>query len=358
MKTGIIGSDTDGVLALDSLHRTGTAFRATAMNVLTPGRHSLSDETDSPQPVVLPDGPELWRLYQQEAGSHTENALVELYLPLVRSILNRLAGTLTGNIDRDGLQSAGLLGLLDALRKFDFARGVPFYGYARLRIRGAMLDEIRRMDWVPRAVHDKSRKLQETVNRLERQLGRMPTKTEIADAMKITMAEYDELLDEIRPVQFVWLDSDNDIDPEKESFVCEGITHSDQVGLVEQVSASELKRVIFERLNQMPEIQRKVMTLYYLEGLYLREIAVALGLTEGRICQIKIQAISSIRAYLERYENETTRGCNAAGSTEPTAAKKKTSSFRKIRDKEMPPPYDFDGCLCQNSKLKATTSQR
>jgi RNA polymerase sigma factor for flagellar operon FliA len=329
MKTEIIDSDTDDLLALKQLPRTGMSLRVTETDVLSSSRQTPHDETNGPQAVVLPDGPELWRLYQQEAGSQTTNALIEFYLPLVRSVLNRLASTLPENIDRDDLQGAGLLGLLDALHRFDPARCVPFGCYARLRIRGAMLDEIRRMDWVPRAVHDKSRKLQETVSRLEQQLGHTPTKTDIAGAMQITVAEYDELLDEIRPVQFVWLDSVNDADPEKESFVCEGISHSDQADLVEQVSASELKRMIFECLNQMPEIQRKVLTLYYLEGLYLREIAVALGLTEGRICQIKRQAISSVRAYLRQYENETTSGRNGAGSMEPTASKKKTIQFQE-----------------------------
>ena len=356
MKTEIYEPGTDSLAAPEQMNRMGMAFRATERDVLRLGGQTLPDKTESPQVVVLPDGSELWRLYRQEAGSHAdaENALVEFYLPLVRSVLTCLARTLTKNICRDDLQSAGLLGLLDALRKFNPTRGVPFYSYAHLRIRGAMLDEIRRMDWVPRSVHKQSRKCQETVNRLEQQLGRTPNKIETADAMKISVTEYDELLDRIRPIQFICLDSVNNTDWEKESFVCEEIADPDQVDPTEQVSASELNQLILERLKQMPEIQRKVLTLYYLEGLYLWEIGEALGLAESRICQIKIQATDSMRAYLRRYENETTRGCNAAAAREPTAGRKNPIQFQKDSPRgNCPPRWDLDGGMRPDSKFKA-----
>jgi RNA polymerase sigma factor FliA len=273
------------------------------MEVLASDRPSLSGGPASPQLQIIPDGPELWRLYQQQGDAHTENALIESYLPLVRFILNRLAGTLPESVDRDDLQSAGLLGLLDALRKFDFTSGVPFDSYAHLRIRGAMLDEMRRMDWVPRAIHQKSKQVQKVIGQLEQQLGRAPAKTEIAGAMKLSPAECEELFDEIRPVQFIWLDSANEGDGEEENFLGEAMADPDQIDPVEQVSASELKQVIFQRLEQLPATQRQVLTLYYIEDLNLREIAEVLGLTEGRICQIHTQAIHSVRAYLKRYEN-------------------------------------------------------
>src|SRR5579871_41935 len=119
----------------------------------------------------LPDDPALWRLYQQQPGSLAECALVERYLPLVGSILKRLTGTFPDEVDREDLYSAGLVGLLGAVRKYDATTGVPFDSYARQRIRGAMLDEMWRMDWVPRAIREKSRSYQQAIGALEQQLG-------------------------------------------------------------------------------------------------------------------------------------------------------------------------------------------
>ncbi|MDR3455837.1 MAG: FliA/WhiG family RNA polymerase sigma factor [Verrucomicrobiae bacterium] len=256
------------------------------------------------QPLpAMPDGPELWRLYLQQSGENTENSLVECYLPLVGSILNRLGGTLPEEVDRQDLYSAGLLGLLTALRKFNPATGVPFDTYARQRIRGAMLDEIRHLDWVPRAIRSKSKHFQQVTSRLEFELGRLPTRTESARALKISVAAYDELVAEIRPAQFIRLDSTGDNDPDGETCVGEAFAQPDQINPFDEAATSELKQVIFAKLKQMPVIQQQVLTLYYIEGLYLHEIAAVLKLTEGRICQIQSQAIQSLRGYLKRYEN-------------------------------------------------------
>jgi len=206
-------------------------------------------------------------------------------------------------VDREDLYSAGLLGLLTALRKFNPATGVPFDSYARQRIRGAMLDEIRRMDWVPRAIRAKAKQFQYVSGRLQQELRRCPTKTESARAMNLTVAEYDKLVDEIRPAQFIRLDSTGENNPEDGTSLGEFFAQPEQISPCDQASSSELKQVIFERLKQMPEIQQRVLTLYYIEGLYLHEIATVLQLTEGRICQIQSQAVQSLRGYLKRYEN-------------------------------------------------------
>ena len=252
---------------------------------------------------LRPTAQELWRHYQKEAGSQTENALVERYLPLVRYAVGRLAMTLPDHVDRDDLHSAGLVGLLQSLRNYDPASGTSFESYARLRIRGAMLDELRRMDWVPRTIHEKSRKIQGMVGQLEQRLGRVPTDEEMAAAMKISPAVYRELLDEIRPAQFICLDAVCTSDGDETGNLYEVVPNPNQEGPREQVSRTELKEMIFERLKQLPEIQRKVLALYYGEDLHLREIAEVFGLTESRICQIHSQAILSIRAHLQRVEN-------------------------------------------------------
>jgi RNA polymerase sigma factor for flagellar operon FliA len=248
---------------------------------------------------------ELWRHYHDQANPQAENALVERYLPLVRYATNRLAMTLPDHVDQDDLHSAGLVGLLQALRNYDPASGTSFESYARLRIRGAMLDELRRMDWVPRTVHEKSRRIQRVMAELEQRLGRVPNDTEMAKAMTMPLPEYHKLLDEIRPAQFICLDSVSMADGDDSGNLHEVVAYPWQPGPVEEVSRSELKEVIFERLKELPDIQRKVLALYYGEDLHLREIAEVFGLTESRICQIHSQAILAIRSYLQRYENGT-----------------------------------------------------
>ncbi|MGH7967364.1 MAG: FliA/WhiG family RNA polymerase sigma factor, partial [Limisphaerales bacterium] len=249
---------------------------------------------------------ELWRRYHQREDASAENDLVEDYLPLVRTTLARLAMNLPEHVDQDDLNSAGLVGLLQALRNYDPACGTSFEGYARLRIRGAMLDELRRMDWVPRTIHEKARKLQQTLGELEQRLGRIPTEGEVAKAMKLTAAEYSSLLDEIRPATFICLDAVCATENGDTSTLCEVVPDPAADGPVEQASRNELKQIILERLKGLPENQRKVLALYYGEDLHLREIAVVLGLTESRICQIHSQAIIAIRSFVERLEGAAT----------------------------------------------------
>jgi RNA polymerase sigma factor FliA len=247
--------------------------------------------------------PNLWQRYHEQADVSAENSLIERYLPLVVSVLARLAMTLPDHVSRDDLRSVGLIGLLQALRKYDPAAGSAFETYARVRIRGAMLDELRRMDWVPRTIHEKARKIQKAVARLEQQLGRAPTEMQVAGALGLSVAECTELLDEVRPAAFVCLDSAASPEDEEGGSLYEVVADNSGENPVEQVSQRELKQVILERLKELPKIQRKVLALYYGEDLHLREIAEVLDLTESRICQIHSQAILSIRAFVHRLES-------------------------------------------------------
>ncbi len=261
---------------------------------------SLADSAATLEP--RPTAQELWKRYHRNADTHTENALVEQYLPLVRSAVGRLAMTLPDHVDHDDLHSAGLVGLLQALRNFDPACNTTFEGYARVRIRGAMLDELRRMDWVPRTVHEKARRIQEVMAELEQTFGQTPTEEQMAKTLRITIGEYSALLDQIRPAAFVCLDASCGSDGTDGGNLYEVVADPSDNGPIEEVSRRELKQVILNRLKQLPEIQRKVLALYYGEDLHLREIAEVFGLTESRICQIHSQAILSIRSYLQRYE--------------------------------------------------------
>jgi RNA polymerase sigma factor for flagellar operon FliA len=262
-----------------------------------------SSEDQAPKAEARRTAQGLWKRYHQQADTHTENALVEQYLPLVGTILGRLAMTLPEHVDQDDLQSAGLVGLLQALRNYDPGSGNSFETYARVRIRGAMLDELRRMDWVPRTVHEKARKIQAIMAELEQRIGRTPTEAEVAKAMNLSVADYAKLLDEVRPAAFVCLDAVSTGENGDTGSLYEVVADTSEDGPAEQASQHELKEVVLARLKELPEIQRKVLALYYGEDLHLREIAEVFGLTESRICQIHSQAILAIRSYVQRFES-------------------------------------------------------
>ena len=247
---------------------------------------------------------DLWPHKQRlKPGSATEAELVEKHLPLVKTVVGRLAMTLPPHVDGDDLYSAGLTGLLSAVRQFDPEAGTAFETYARLRIRGAVLDELRRMDWVPRSVHSKARKIQAVMQEIEQRKGRVATEQEMAKALKISVAEYNEWMDEVRPATFVCLDAafnNNEFDDSVSQY--ESLADPRQENPMDGAFKHEVAKLIAERLKQLPEMQRKVLALYYFEDLRLREIAEAFGLTESRICQIHAQAILAIKAYLQKFD--------------------------------------------------------
>jgi len=255
--------------------------------------------------AMTPNAQDLWKRYHQHSADDidTENALVQKYMPLVSTVMGRLAMTLPEHVSQDDLFSAGLVGLLQALRNFDPACNTSFETYARVRIRGAMLDELRRMDWVPRTIHEKARKLKTVLLELEQKLGRTPTEAQMAKAMKLSADEYQELLDEVRPAAFVCLDAVSASEEGDGGALYEIIADNGSDNPLDNTSNNELKQVIFERLKELPEMQRKVLALYYIEDMHLREIAEVFKLTESRICQIHAQAVISLRAFVQRFES-------------------------------------------------------
>jgi RNA polymerase sigma factor for flagellar operon FliA len=245
---------------------------------------------------------ELWLLYAKSgAGSPSENDLVEQYLPLVKTVVGRLAMTLPSHVNSDDLYSAGLVGLLDAVRRFDPKCRCSFEHYARTRIRGAILDELRRLDWVPRSVHEKAKKVAKVMQELAQRNGSVPTDAEMARALKLSLGDYEELLEEIRPASYVCLDSLQDQDGESGANY-DVIADENQADPGKGTAMREMAGLIEERLQQLPEMQRKVLALYYVEDLRLREIAEVFGVTESRICQIHAKAILALKALLKQEE--------------------------------------------------------
>ena len=243
-----------------------------------------------------------WPRNRLKPGSPAEADLVQRYLPLVRNVVARLAMTLPPHVDSEDLYSSGLGGLLNAVRQFNPNAGTAFETYARLRIRGAVFDELRRMDWVPRSVHTKARKVQRRMLELEQEKGRAPTDREMADAFDISVDEYQQWLEEIRPATFVCLDAafNNDTDDSVSQY--ESLPDQRQENPLDGTFRREVSELIAQRLQQLPDMQRKVLALYYFEDMRLREIAETFGLTESRICQIHAQGITAIKSYLQKFD--------------------------------------------------------
>jgi RNA polymerase sigma factor for flagellar operon FliA len=261
-------------------------------------------ETTTFKPERCCSPAELWKTYAAAGpGSAPENALIQQYLPLVKTIVGRQAMTMPAHVDSEDLHSAGLVGLLSALRRFDAASGASFETYARTRIRGAILDELRRMNWVPRSILDKARRVEEVLRRLEQEKGRLPTDLEMARALGLSLDDYERLLEQIRPATFVCLDSLFNNEGEEGSRY-EVLADESQPDPREGVENRELTQLIARRIEQLPDMQKKVLALYYHEGLRLREIAEVFGVTESRICQIHSQAILAVRSELRRQEIE------------------------------------------------------
>lgn len=226
--------------------------------------------------------------------------LFDTYMPLVRSIVARIKINLPPHIDDQDLHSVGITGLINALKKYDPEQKKSFGSYAAMRIRGAILDELRRMDWMPRNARTNFKKLRKTVDELEQRLGRPAKEEEIRKELGLNTKEYEQLMAEVRPISFLPLDnaSNNGSDDADSADLYEVIPDDNVVPVTSKMEKDEVTRLVAERINQLPETPRKVLAMYYFQDMRLAEIAEVFGLTESRICQIHSQAIVSLRSYI------------------------------------------------------------
>ncbi|HMJ88283.1 MAG TPA: FliA/WhiG family RNA polymerase sigma factor [Candidatus Acidoferrum sp.] len=256
----------------------------------------------SPPETEAPAPPTLWQRYHAADDSQAENQLVEQYLPLVKAIVGRLAMTLPSHLELEELQSVGVIGLLHAIRHFNPQGGASFETFARFRIRGAVIDELRKSDWASRTVREKARRIQTAMMEVEQRHASVATDKQVAAELKISLDEYQRWIEEVRPTTFVCLDAASSLDAEDSRALAEVVCDPGQGSPADAVERRELAELIAERIKSLPEMQRKVLGLYYFEDLRLREIAEAFGVTESRICQVHAQAILSIRSFLEKAE--------------------------------------------------------
>jgi len=228
----------------------------------------------------------------------TETQLITQYAPLARKLALQLLARLPASVELDDLVQAGMMGLLDAVRRYREMPEAQFQTYATTRIRGAMLDELRSQDWLPRSVRVKFRRIEQAVQRLEQSLGRAPVEAEIADELEMTLAEYQALLYDAQGVQVMHY----------EDF---GAGDEDSGGWAERVAAGEsggdplahvmgqgLRAAIVAAIEELPEREKLLLSLCYEQGLNLKEIGAVMGVSEGRVCQLRSQATARIRAKL------------------------------------------------------------
>ncbi len=217
------------------------------------------------------------------------------YVPLVKSVVGRITARLPSHVvDREDLIHVGVIGLMSALEKYDANRNVQFETYARFRIRGAVLDEMRSRDWVPRSTRSKDNKLEAAFEKLQKKLGRSPDEEEVAEFLKMTMEEYFQLLDESRCISMI---SSEDLpgdylDRLSRDKMLETVDHGNPLELLK---SSELREGMKKAVNQLPEKERLVLALYYYEERTRKEIGKVLNLTESRVCQLHTQAILRLR---------------------------------------------------------------
>jgi RNA polymerase sigma factor for flagellar operon FliA len=243
-----------------------------------------------------------WRAYQGVSSNAVvdEKELIERYLPLVRNVVDRIKLNLPSHVDVDDLYGVGVTGLLAAVRRFVPEQNKTFAGYAVLRIRGAVLDELRRLDWCPRRTRTRAKKLKEAIGELEQRLQHTASEEEICSGLNITPAEYARWLDEVRPVTFIALDQPADHDDSTGAGLHELLADPNDVTGRENLEKEELLELLTQRMADLPDIPRKIIAMYYFENMRLAEIAKVFGLTESRICQIHSQTILGLRSYLDR----------------------------------------------------------
>ena len=242
----------------------------------------------------------LWTEFKDQAEPVARERLILHYAPLVKYVVGRLAAGLPHTVERADLVSYGMFGLMDALDKFDRTREVKFETYAIPRIKGAIIDELRAMDWVPRSIRFKAREVEKAYSGLESKLRRAPSDEEVAGHLGISLSELHEVVNQISFVSVMALDemvSSGDERGEKRSLL-DTLADAASADPAAELEGQEMRGMLAAAINSLTEREKIVVTLYYFEGLTLAEIGEILGVTESRVCQIHTKAVGQLRLNL------------------------------------------------------------
>lgn len=230
------------------------------------------------------------------SGKSDKNHLLEEHAPLVKKLAHQMKAKLPPSVEVDDLIQAGMIGLLDAVNRYEENHGAQFETYAVQRIRGAMLDELRNSDWLPRSIRQNMRKIETAMNAVQQRLGRPPKEAEIAKEMKISLEEYQQMLDEGSGHQLVYYEDFHDKD-ENEHFLdryCVDVSSDPLQALMN----GGFREAVIRAIEALPEREKILMGLYYEQEMNLKEIGAVMGVSESRVCQLHGQAIARMRARL------------------------------------------------------------
>ncbi|OQW86903.1 MAG: RNA polymerase sigma factor FliA [Rhodoferax ferrireducens] len=233
-------------------------------------------------------------------GQLDRNALIRQYQPLVRKLAHHMMAKLPANVQVDDLIQVGLIGLSEALTRFEATQGVQFETFATQRIRGAMLDELRENDWASRGTRKSQKEIEESIRGLEHRLGRSPLESEIASDLGMSLSDYQSLLAKVRGTQLVYLEDLSRSAEEEDSFLDRhmGDAEADPLNMLRN---QRLREALVAAINNLPEREQYIMSMYYEQDMNLKEIAAVLDVTESRICQLHSQSIARLRAKMRTH---------------------------------------------------------
>jgi RNA polymerase sigma factor for flagellar operon FliA len=243
------------------------------------------------------------RAYFNGSGQLTpqkRDELILTYTPLIKYIATRLASRLPPNISLDDLISSGIIGLIDAIDKFDLAKNVQFKTYAEFRIKGAMLDELRSLDWVPRSVRGKISQLENTYSTMEQKLGRSATDDEMAETLGLSLEEFHKLLDETKAVSFMDIELLKQNSSELRGSNLADLLEQDSFDPFLSLSFSQIRNLVAQAITELNDKEKLIISLYYFEELTMKEIGLVLDYTESRISQMHSKAVLRLRAKLKK----------------------------------------------------------
>lgn len=235
----------------------------------------------------------LWASFKSSGDATARERLILHYSPLVKYVAGRVGAGLPRSVDQNDLASYGLFGLIDAIDKFEIERGFKFETYAINRIKGAILDELRALDWVPRSVRSRARRIETSIAELEHRLQRAPSEEEIAEALEMDVEDLQSALAEIGRSGIGALD--DLVGTDTQTSVGDMLADPDGVSPETAFQTEETREGLIQAINKLPERERLVVTLYYYEGMTLSEIGDVLGVTESRVCQIHAKTMMSLR---------------------------------------------------------------
>ncbi|GMU33527.1 MAG: FliA/WhiG family RNA polymerase sigma factor [Planctomycetia bacterium] len=252
--------------------------------------------------AVDTDIQDIWRQYKKNPSRELRNILIQQYLPIVRFNAERVHAKLPTEVELDDLISAGAFGLMDAIEAFDMERGVKFETYCSPRVRGAILDELRSMDWVPRLVRNRSQKIQQATKELQGELGRLPTQKEVAQKIGVSAAEFDRMSRDSNAVSMTSLSRKAyGNDSSRELTEIDVVRDERASSPQQEVQKADLKRLIQQGLTST---ERLILILYYYEEMTMKEIGLTLDLSESRVSQMHSAIVDRLRFQLRQRDKE------------------------------------------------------